>query len=222
MIRSVENAINIVAENTWQQKEYVKQSKNQRRHEVTDLFGIEYQRQGDAQTPATFYISVSNDLAYFERFEFKLIIQPFAQPIEGNGATGSTGLTNSNTSLSVSGTTITPNPHTHSITPNPHNHSINPGISLFNGTATDFSVWIEDLDVTAYLRAQHGGAWINGNGIYPGEGFTNYDILGIIGYMDEFDPGVILSPGYKKVEIRANGTFNVTLVNYLKYSTVNR
>lgn len=195
-------------------------SQLQRRNKVVDLFGIEYTRQGDTSHPATFYLSVSQDLIYYERFEFKIIIQPFAMPIGGNGSTGMASAQVRDTSLSISGGNINPNPHGHVSVP--HNHSLDAGVSLFTSSVSDFELWIEDINLTPYLKAQFGGKWIDGEGVFPEKGIINYDILKAIPYMPTWQQGLILSSGYKKVELRGKGVFNATLVNYTKYSHVNR
>lgn len=221
---SVYDAIQILDNRSISNKKQNKQSKNQRRNIVIDNFGNEFQRQGDATHPATFYVSLSNDMTYLERYQFKLVMQPFAQPMQGNGATGNRSLTIGNASLATNGTTISPNPHSHSLSPNPHNHSIDPGISLFDGTATDFEIWIEGINVTDYLKAQWDGQWITSSGIFPnGNNLDAYDLLAIEGYLPLYDGSQdIYTPGYKTFEIRGNGTFNCVMYLYLKYSFTNR
>lgn len=187
---------------------------------MVDNYGMEFTRQGDATHPAVFYISISPDLIYYERFEFKLIIQPFVMPVAGNGATGSTTVQVNGTSLTNNQTTISPNPHTH--TTQEHNHSLDAGVTLFTSTISNFEVWIEGIDITPYLKAQYSGSWIDGEGIFPDNGRTNYDLLKVAGFLPPWQQGTILTPGYKKIELKGNGVFNATLVNYLKYSHVNR
>lgn len=197
------------------------QSQNQRRNQVVDLFGMEQTSQGDATHPATFWVSVSQDLVYYERFEFKIIISPFAMTVGGSGATGSNTVTVNNTSLAVSGTSITPNPHTH--TTQAHNHSLEGGITMFSSSFSDLEMFIDGVNVTPYLMAQYDGAWITGEGVFPSQDLLkNYDMLKAVGYMSDWDQGRIVQPGYKKVELKANGVFNAKLVTYLKYSHTNR
>lgn len=197
------------------------QGQNQRRNQVVDLFGMEQSSQGDTIHPATFWVSVSQDLVYYERFEFKIIISPFAMPLGSNGATGNSTVTVDNTSLATDGTSITPNPHTH--TTQPHNHLLAAGVTMFTSSFSDLQMYIDDVNVTPYLMAQYDGAWITGEGVYPSqELLVNYDILKAVGYMTDWEQGAIVQPGYKKVELRANGVFNAKLVTYLKYSHINR
>lgn len=220
MIRTEQDAISTLAKKTAQARKDIRQDKNQRRNQVVDLFGIEYTRQGDTTHPATFYISVSRDLIYYERFEFKIILGSFMIPVAGGGTTSETIVTVDNTSLTTNGTIITPNPHTH--TTQPHDHALSPGISIFQSQVSNLEMWIEGVNVTQYLKDQHNGNWIEGEGIFPGSGFEVYDILDIAGKLPKWQKGAVMQPGYKKVEIRADGIFNVTLVNYFKYNHTNR
>ncbi|WP_249274525.1 hypothetical protein [Candidatus Enterococcus clewellii] len=215
-----ESALGKLAERVADRTEENRQGQLQRRNQVVDIYGMEFTRQGDTNHPATFYISVSPDIVYYERFEFKIIVQSFAMPIAGNGATGPASVTLDSTSLSTTGTAISPNPHSH--TSPPHNHPLDAGISLVTSQVEAFEIWIEGIDVTPFLKAQHSGKWINGEGVFPEVGLKNYDLLDIIGLLDPWQQGVILAPGYKKVELKGKGIFNATLVNYLKYSHVNR
>lgn len=195
------------------------QSKNQRRNQVVDVFGMEFNRFGDANTPATFYLSISPDLIYYERFEFKIIISPFVSPVGGGGSTTNTAATIDGTSLSVSGSSISPNPHDH--TSPGHNHGISPGATLYSSVLTDASLRIDGIDITSNLQSQFSLPWVNGEGIFPG-GDDNYDILKVAGELPSWQQGALLQPGYKKVEFVPNGICSVTFVVYLKYSHMNR
>lgn len=205
---AAKTAKNIVQENT------------QRRNQVVDLYGVEYYRHGDKNYPATFYISITPDMVYLERFEFKLIIQPF---MSTGGEVGETSLspgpyvTVDEPTLIFSDQAVTPNPHTHTLTA---------GLSATPTTASDFRVTVEGVDVTAYLMAQY-DAWINGEGVYPSLDVTkNYDILQVasdlIAEGRKNDAEKLTRSGYKKVQISSGSPFDVTLVNYLKISHVNR
>ena len=201
----------------------ISQENTQRRNQVVDLYGVEYYRQGDGGAPARFYISISPDMVYLERFEFKLIIQPFISTVAA-GAVQSATVNVDNTSLSVSGTTITPNPHKH--TTQAHTHNITGGIAMTQTTASDFRVTIEGIDVTPYLMAQY-DAWINGEGVYPSLDVSkNYDILEVASDLvaegRKADADKLTRSGYKMVEISSAAPFSVVLVNYLKFSHLNR
>lgn len=252
MIRNIEELLLSLSEQTSINKRKIRQGELQRRNQVVDLYGVEYTRQGDSSTPATFFVSVSPDLVYYERFEFKLVISSFAMPIGGGGATG-TGqaqiqgtVLNANSNSTSSGsvnlpagtggsvdpgtypltvntntnTSITPNPHDH--TDSGHRHPLDAGVTLVPSTVQNVRVVIDGIDITQYLIDQYGGQWINGEGIYPNATTDNYDILTVAGKVPDWQKGVLLSPGVKTVQIFADGAFNVSLINYLKYSHVNR
>ena len=216
-------ALERVARTTANSAKNISQDNTQRRNQVVDLYGVEFYRQGDGGAPARFYLSISPDMVYMERFEFKLIIQPFISTVAAGGVQSAT-VTVDNTSLSVSGTTITPNPHKH--TTQAHTHTITGGIAMSQTTAKDFRITIEGIDVTAYLTAQY-DAWIDGEGVYPSlDVDKNYDILEVasdlIAEGRDSDADLLTRSGYKMVEISSNTPFSVVLVAYLKYSHLNR
>lgn len=218
---TIGEAVERVAERTVSNTRDINRDNRQRRNKVVDLYGIEYTRQGDNGSPATFYISISPDMVYLERFQFKLIVQPFAST-NGSG-TDNAVVTVNDTSLATNGTSITPNPHTHST--QPHTHNLISGIALTHTDASDFRISINGVDVTAYLMAQHG--WINGEGVYPSLDINeNYDILEVASDLvaagRKSDADKLVCAGYKPVVISSSKPFQITLVNYLKYSHLNR
>jgi len=307
-----ESAINRLAERVSDRTQESRNIRLQRRNQVVDIYGMEFTRQGDIGEPASFYISISPDLIYFERFEFKVIIESFRVPIAGANGDSDSGISletvrvrdrslnlnvestslNSDTAelglttadISVSETVASPNPHSHQLSPNPHNHQITPnphrhtipshnhtitpnshnhetdphnhtiraGMSFETVTASQFTIWIwiEDkgqiglipgliepivsssgddmlrINMTPYfmalLPAEPRFRWINGEGVFPSAGLINFDVLEAVAYMDEKLREGILKPGYKRIDIEGDGIFNATLVNYLKYSHVNR
>ena len=83
MILTYEQALNRIAEKTIDNTRQLRRAVAQRRNGMEDLYGIEFTHNGDATHPATFYISVSPDLVYYERFAFKFIIEPFASSVAG-------------------------------------------------------------------------------------------------------------------------------------------
>lgn len=242
MILTQEEALIRISERVAENKKRIDRMLKQRRNQVVDMYGVEYTRQGAANSPARFYISISPDMVYLERFEFKLIVSPFISTVGGIGATtltasGSGGydvvtaedlasILNSDDCSSLpddtggSGTTT-------GISPNPHTHEVLPGITSVPVTANDFRVKVEGIDVTPYLMAQYGGEWLNGEGVYPSlEIGRDYDIIEVasdlIGEGRKADADKLLRSGYKAIEITAGGPFTITLVNYLKYSHLNR
>lgn len=220
MIRTYDEALSAIAERTVENTRDIRQKNRQRRHQVVDIYGDEYTRLGDGETPAEFYISISPDMVYLERFEFKLIIQPFISTTKGVDETELT----LDTIATVSGPVL--ELHDDVVTPEAHTHEIIHGVGLTHTTANDFTVSIEGVDITPYLMAQF-GEWINGEGIYPSlEIGQDYDVLEVASDLtaegNESDAQKLITPGYKLIEIASNSPFQVTLVNYLKYSHLNR
>lgn len=79
MILEMDEYVDRIAARTVSNTKYIRQSTLQRRDQVTDLHGVEYTRAVDPAIPATFYVTVSRDMVYLERFGFKLIIAPYTQ-----------------------------------------------------------------------------------------------------------------------------------------------
>lgn len=217
-------ALDIVAERTYYNARDIDRKNKQRRNQVVDIYGYEFTRFGDGGAPATFYISVSPDMVYLERFQFKLIVSPFVMTTGSGSATQSQTVSVNNTSLSVSNNNISPNPHSHSTVA--HSHNLTAGIALVNTDADDFTVTIDGVDVTAYLMAQYDGQWISGEGIYPDDTLNAYDILEVASDLtaegETEKANKLLQPGYKVVEIASNKPFQATMALYLKYSHLNR
>lgn len=220
MTMTYNSALSKVAERVADRTTESKQDQLQRRNQVVDMYGMEFTRQGDSEHPAAFYISVSPDLIYYERFEFKIIIQPFAMPVGGGGATGTSSVQVNGTNLAVNQNIVTPNPHSH--TTEPHNHSLDAGITMFSSHISDFEIWIENHNITPYMKTFYNNEWVDGEGVFPSKGLKNYDLLEVVGIMPDWLKGTVLAPGYKKIELKGKGVYSATLVNYLKYSHVNR
>lgn len=227
MIRTIEEAIIANSERAYDNRQNLRRKDLQRRNQVTDLYGDVFHAQGDATNPARFYISVSPDLIYYERFQFKLEIQPFTASVKG--ATTNTAVTIEKTSLSGTDGSISPNPHGH--TSPAHGHTIVNGVSKTNVNADTFRFIVDGIDITPYLMEQHGGDWIEGEGLYPTTGLDEdvenfYDLLDVATLLvaegKEEQKTKLLAPGFKKVEIDGNGFFGVDLFLYLKYPHLNR
>lgn len=77
MILTQDEYIDRIAQRAVTNKNIIERDLFQRRNQVVDLDGVEYMRQGGPGLPATFYIAISPDMVYMERFEFKLIISAF-------------------------------------------------------------------------------------------------------------------------------------------------
>ena len=231
MINSIGDALSVVAEKTYDNTRSIKKGNRQRRDEFVDLYGIEFTKSGDSNSPAVFHVSVSGDAAYLERFQFKLVIEPFL-------STG--GSETSSTSLSIDagierednqqgGVTVTIMDDA-SIDPNPHKHSITAGISNIPVTADDFTIECEGIDITPYLHAQvteNDWNWFDGEGVYPSTDLEqSFDLLQVACDMEaegnSDDADKILRQGWKPIKLRGSQPFSATMVLYLKYQHMNR
>lgn len=235
-------ALNRVAEVTKNNKDELRKSRLQRRTEFTDLNGVPFVAQGDATHPAQFYISISPDLVYFLRFQFKLHIQPLISTVTGGGGsissvdpteldfnTETKVLSNSST-LEVSSDGVSPNPHSH--TASGSGGGVQYGIKYIHTTSDNFTVKIHGIDITDYLIEQQDGDWIDGEGVYPtnkNEDDTDYyDVLQVATLMyngsesDKDDAQKLLKPEFKLMEIESDAPFRVTMYLYCKYSVVGR
>lgn len=223
MIRTFEDAFEILGDRVVSNTRDIRRKNLQRRHHVTDIYGMEFTRQGDGGAPATFYLPVAKDMVYLERFGFKLIIQPFVSTVASNGIQSATVNVNE-TALSISNGQITPNPHDHTTVA--HTHNITSGISMTSTTANDFTVSIEGIDITPYLAAQYDG-WIEGEGVYPSLDVEKiYDLLQVAGDLEAegrtTDRELLTRAGYKPVEIASGSPFQVTLSYWVKYPHANQ
>lgn len=207
----------------------LKRGVHQRRNGMEDLYGICFSANGDAQNPAKFYISISPDMVYLERFAFKFVVRPFTTTIKG--ATDNAIVQVDDTSLSINNNAISPNPHTHGT--QPHTHNVIDGMAFVHTTSTEWSVKIANVDVSDYLKAQHGlDNWLGANGedIYPSADLDSihgfYDILEVCDQLTDLDEiedrNKILSPGFKVVEIESDAPFGIDAYLYLKYCNLNR
>ena len=252
MIYSYAEEVQRIAERTLDNKQSIAQQNKQRRNSVVDMFGVPHHSYGDGTHPATVYLSISPDLIQYSRFDLKISIEPYMNTTAS--VTGSTVVDVSPTSLTVGGTStgsisstsdhqgtvelivhtsssgsgVTPNPHDHNTVS--HTHTIAGVISETHTTASDFQITIDGVNVTPYLMAQHGGDWINGEGIYPTNQIEDkedfYDILDVAGLIyasgNTTDYNKLLRPGFKKVEITSASPFAVTVYAYKKYNYCNR
>lgn len=238
---TIEEYMNILAEKTYDNSRQLKRGVHQRRNGMEDLYGVCFSANGDAQHPATFYVSLSPDYVYLERFAFKFVIKPYASTVAGASSSGGGGGESGATSLAIesevdSGTSTL----IESIDPNPHAHSeggggtttvtVDYGIHNISTTSTNWRVAIDGEDITAYLIAQHDGEWIQGEGVYPndrlGQPQDFYDILEVCDVLTDLGEiemrDKILASKFKRVEIFSDAPFGVDAYLYLKYPHANR
>ena len=177
MRMTIGDAINRVAEVTVDNRRELRKSRYQRRTEFTDLYGTPFYAESDSENNAKFYISVSPDLVYMMRMQFKLHIHSYDGAGDG-----------------------------------------------------DFSISINGVNITDYLREQTNDEWIDGEGLYPtdeGEEDTDYfDVLDVASLLFNegrmADSNKLLNPGFKEMVIHADSSFKATVFLYCKYSVTGK
>ena len=239
-----EQYLNMLSERVVDNSHQLRRDVHQRRNGMEDLYGICFSANGDANSTAKFYISISPDMVYLERFAFKFVIKPFTSSVAGVSGEGS--MTIGETTLAVGGSgeyiidgTSTLADSAEGISPNPHTHTasgslsgISYGVKKINTTSTNWSVLIDGIDISDYLKVQHDGDWLGsrGEGVYPTSRLDSihdfYDILEVCDTMTDegriTDRNKILSPSFKTIEVASDAPFGVDAYLYLKYSNLNR
>lgn len=234
MILTLEQYLNRISEKTVDNTKQLRKAVQQRRNGMTDLYGTFFTAEGDADNPATFFISLSPDMVYAEQLAFKFVIRPYSTTVKGG--TSSATVSVNNRSLSVDNDAITPNPHNH--TTDPHTHNLIEGKAFVQTVSDYWRVHIAGVDVTPYLIEQHNGEWIDMSDgdsvqVFPNNELDDvedfYDILGVVSMMYEedteeslADANKILKPEFKRVEIFSDAPFGVDAYLYTKLSHLNR
>lgn len=230
-----DQCLNMLSERVVDNSRQLKKGVHQRRNGMEDLYGVCFSSNGDANSPATFYVSLSPDYVYLERFAFKFVIKPFVSSVAGaSGGTltiGDTLLTAEAEQDPITGdiaVDLSPNPHTHTVSGSIG--GIDYGITKVGTSSTNWHVRIAGIDITSYLIAQHDGEWINGEGIFPTNRLESledfYDILEVCDVLTDegrlTEREAILASAFKKVEIISDAPFAVDAYLYLKYPHANR
>lgn len=220
--------LNRLAERTYDNTRMLRKTVNQRRNGMEDLYGTMFSAYGDANTPATFYVSLSPNYGYLEMFAFKFVIKPFRTTIQGG--TSSAEVVVGETALGIdSANMIIPNPHGHLTLP--HTHNVVSGVSFVDTTSDYWRISIGGIDITPYLIEQHYGEWIDGEGIYPNGSLEDlrddfYDILDVASMMTAegkiAERETLLAHDFKEVRIVSDAPFGVDAYLYLAYNHMNR
>lgn len=243
---TLDRYLNMLSERTIDNNRQLKRSVEQRRNGMEDLYGICFSANGDKDHPARFYISLSPDYVYLQRFAFKFVLKPFTSSVAGVSGEGSitinpTSLQGSGSESSViDGTSTLDDESSGSITPNPHTHTasgslggLSYGVKKITSTADDWAVEVNGVDITDYLCEQQGvtSLFDQGEGVYPKNPTSldiedMYDILDVASILiaegDEDSAEKILEPGFKPIEISGNKPFGIDAYLYVKYSNLNR
>ena len=235
-----------LAQLTIENRKMLRTQKRQRRVSFEDLYGVQFTAQGDGTSPARFFISVSPDFEYYERFALKFVIEPFKSSVTGVSGSGmsigETSLSGGGTDAHVIENTSTLDENGAGVTPNPHTHSVSGtiggldyGVKVEHTQSVDWLGKIDGVDITPYLIEQFDGYWINGEGTYPDDFVdesrktdyeTFFDILDVACLLNEEDETSklqkLLRPGFKPVEIYSDRPFSVSAYLYMKYNNMNR
>lgn len=222
---TLEEALTRIAEKTIDNTNQLKKAVKQRRNGMEDLYGVVYSAYGDSSHAARFYISISPDLVYYERFAFKFIIKPYESTVNGLSVDGE------------SGTYIIPGTST-IVCDSDAEGNLNYGVHQIDTLSDNWRVRIDGVDITDYLIEQHDGEWIDMTGetrevVWPSNQLDDredfYDILDVACMLNAEGTEAsreardkLLSPRFKKVEIISDAMFSVEAVLYLKYSHSNR
>lgn len=246
---TLDQYLNSIAEKTLDNSRQLKRDIHQRRNGMEDLYGVCFSANGDASHPARFYVSISPDMVYLQRFAFKFVIKPYRSTVSGLSGVGSLEIGETSLTVNVdeasdviSGTSTLADTASGSITPNPHNHTASGGVSgLSYGvkeiatTSEDWVVKVSGVNITPYLKEQQNldpsDPLFSGEGIYPSreltEGVENfYDILDVASVMyaegEDENAKELIKSEFKTVEIYSNQPFGVDAYVYLKYPHLNR
>nr|DAV18290.1 MAG TPA: hypothetical protein [Caudoviricetes sp.] len=184
MATTIDDVLNFLAKRQEGQALIEKQRQLQRRNTVTNA-------KADFQTMLrgldriyTAY-RISKDMQYIMKYTFNLHIRPFVTNIAQKVSTSSTA-------LSVSGG---------SVSPNPHNHSVELGIDIAEHDldVSKLRISIQGVDLTDAIKAEY-GSFITGYGYFPSTD-TNFDMFRLLDYLHPWQQSVILSPGIKEIQI---------------------
>lgn len=72
MIVTLDKALSILGERTFENHQMLRQARRQRRTEYTDIYGVPFESEIDNKKVSEFHLFISPDLEYWERFQFKI------------------------------------------------------------------------------------------------------------------------------------------------------
>ncbi|MEE0897440.1 MAG: hypothetical protein U0L88_07415 [Acutalibacteraceae bacterium] len=165
---TLDQYLNALSERTLDNTRQLKRDVHQRRNGMEDLYGVCFSANGDASHPARFYISLSPDYVYLQRFAFKFVIKPYRSTVSGVSGSGSLEIDETSLSVSVnetsdviSGTSTLADTANGSVTPNPHKHTatgdlggLSYGVKEIDTASTNWRIKVSGVDITPYLKEQ--------------------------------------------------------------------
>lgn len=244
---TIDRYMNMLAERTLDNSRQLKKDVHQRRNGMEDLYGVCFSANGDANTPARFYISLSPDYVYLQRFAFKFVIKPYTSSVAGVSGGGSMSIGSTELTLNGSGDDVISGTSTladsaQSVTPNPHTHSasggsasLDYGVTKINTSSKDWQIKVSGIDITPYLKEQQdidpNDPLFSGMGVFPNNSLIEdvenfYDILDVASVMyaegEDDDANELLKSEFKQIDICSNQPFGCDCYCYLKYAHLNR
>ncbi|EOH86691.1 hypothetical protein [Enterococcus pallens] len=207
MPATIDDVLNFLAKRQEGQSLVEKQRQLQRRNTVTDA-KADFQTMLRGVDRIYTAFRISNDMQYIMKYSFNLHIRPFVTNIAQN-------VTTSDTSLNVSGS---------GVSPNPHHHTVDLGVQIkeHNFELTKLRISIQGIDLTDAIIAEY-GSFVNGYGYYPSQNDT-FDVLRLLDYLHPWQQSVVLSPGLKEIQITQNSNMlcECEISYYIKYNHVDR
>lgn len=185
-------AIERLAENTYENKQRWKQALKQRRTEYTDIYGIPMVSELNNNRVFEYHVAISTDLEYYERFQFKLFVT-------ANGAIDPDDFT---FLIGKPGDTEDLR----------HLVDITPYLEEQTGEWVDGSGYFPEEDIDSDVNSFYDV--LDAVGLIMAEDRDEDEKTG--------DMEAILSPGNKIVRIESGTSCDVMFIPYIKYSTINR
>lgn len=207
MATTIDDVLDFLAKRQDGQAILEKQRQLQRRNTVTDA-KADFQTMLRGLDRIYTAFRISNDMQYIMKYSFNLHIRPFVTNIAQSVKT-------SDTSLSVSGS---------SVSPNPHNHNVKLGIEITEHEldVSGLRISIQGVDLTDAIKAEY-GSFVNGYGYFPSADGT-FDVLRLLDYLHPWQQSIILSPGLKEIQITQGNNMlcECEISYYIKYNHVDR
>jgi|GEM_PF-5666319 len=207
MTATIDDVLDFLARRQEGSKIVEKQRQLQRRNTVTDAKS-DFQTMLRGLDRIYTAFRITNDMQYIMKYSFNLHIRPFVTNVTQN-------VTTSDTSLSVSGSSVSPNPHRHTVT-------LGVEIAEHEFALSNMRISIQGIDLTDAINAEY-GSFVDGYGYFPSQD-TTFDVLKLLDYLYPWQQSVILSPGLKEIQITQNSNMlcECEISYYIKYNHVDR
>jgi hypothetical protein len=207
MQATIDDVLDFLARRQDSQELLEKQRQLQRRNTVTDS-KADFQTMLRGVDRIYTAFKITNDMQYIMKYSFNLHIRPFVTNIAQSSIT-------TDTSLTISGSTISPNPHHHSV-------DLDVQITEHEHDISGIRISIQGVDLTDAIIAEY-GSFVTGYGYFPSPN-TTFDILRLLDYLPPWQQSVILSPGLKEIQISQSSDMlcECEISYYIKYNHIDR